>query len=123
MTGWHSASAAGSLLAACAVLCACSPGGGGAGGGFRPVDAGRAVLWDRQINESAALLRDLAGEFNAGRAGLPVEVQHAGSYADIFRKVSASIQAGVLPAMAVSYESMTTEYAAAGAAVALDPLL
>ncbi len=123
MTGWHSASAAGSLLAACAVLCACSPGGGGAGGGFRPVDAGRAVLWDRQINESAALLRDLAGEFNAGRAGLPVEVQHAGSYADIFRKVSASIQAGVLPAMAVSYESMTTEYAAAGAAVALDALL
>lgn len=123
MTGWHPGVAAGGLLAVCAALCACSPGGGGAGGGFRPVDPDRAVLWDRQINESAALFRELAAEFNAGRAGVPVEVQHAGSYADIFRKVSASIQAGVLPAMAVSYESMTTEYAAAGAAVPLDPLL
>lgn len=113
-------------LALAGLLSGCGGDGRGPGpedGTFRPVDAGSAVLWDRQITESAELFRGLVAEFNAGHGGMPVKVEHAGGYADIFRKVSASIQAGTLPAMAASYEPMTSEYIPTGAAVALDPYI
>ncbi len=90
---------------------------------YQPVDATAAVFWDRQTTESAALLRALAEEFNQQWPGLPVKVERSGSYADIFRKVTAGIRAGQLPAMAVSYESMTTEYIPMGAVAALDALI
>jgi len=93
------------------------------GAAFKPVDTASAVLWDRQITETGELLRQIVSEFNASHPGLPVKVEHAGNYTDIFRKVSASIQAGVLPAMAVSYESMTNEYIPTNAALQLDPLV
>ncbi len=90
-------------------------------GRFKPIDTSAAVFWDRQTTESAELLRALADEFNASRqGGLPVKVEHSGGYTEIFRKVSASIQAGALPSMAVGYQSMTVEYAQAGAVAALD---
>ena len=115
------------LLLAAVLLCpACgrpADGGAAAGRAFRPVDAAAAVFWDRQITETGELLRQLVAEFNASRPGLPVKVEHAGTYADVFRKVSASIQAGVLPAMAVSYENMTSEYIPTGAVLELDPLV
>ena len=88
---------------------------------FRPIDTKAAVFWDRQTTETAELLRTLADEFNATRASaLPIKVEHSGGYSDIFRKVSASMQARVLPSMAVGYQSMTTEYVQAGAVLALD---
>lgn len=114
--------------AVCAVCmlagCGGTPKGGAAEeSAFRPVDTAAAVLWDRQTTETGGLLRQLVSGFNAARPGLPVRVEFAGTYPDIFRKVSASIQAGVLPAMAVSYESMTVEYIPTGAALDLDPLV
>jgi multiple sugar transport system substrate-binding protein len=102
------------LLAAC---------GGRPASGFRPIDPEAAVFWDRQTTESAELLRGLADEFNRGRPGLPIKVERAGGYTEIFRKVSASIQAGALPSMAVSYESMTSEYVPTGAVLPLDDYL
>lgn len=91
---------------------------------FKPIDTKQAVFWDRQTTESGELIRKLAEEFNAGRPGqLAVKVEHAGGYTEIFKKVSASIQAGELPAMAVAYQNMTAEYAAAGAVVPFDPFL
>ena len=88
---------------------------------FKPIDPSAAVFWDRQTTESAELLRSLAAEFNAGRPNaLPIKVEHIGGYSDIFRKVSASIRARALPSMAVAYESMTAEYAQAGAVIPLD---
>ncbi len=90
---------------------------------FRPIDNKAAVFWDRQTTESAELLKALVGDFNAQWSGLPIKIERAGSYADIFRKVTAGINAGVLPAMAVSYESMTSEYIEAGAVAALDDLI
>ncbi len=89
-------------------------------GSFLPVDPNAAVFWDRQDTQSAALMRGMVEEFNAQSRLLPIRWEHGGGYAEIFRKVSAGIQAGLLPAMAVSYESMTSEYIAAGAAVPLD---
>jgi ABC-type glycerol-3-phosphate transport system substrate-binding protein len=114
------------ILSAAGLLAGCggTPGGESARGAvFRPVDTASAVLWDRQTTDTGGLLRELVAGFNAARPGLPVKVEYAGTYPDIFRKVSASIQAGVLPAMAVSYESMTVEYIPTGAALELDPFI
>jgi len=77
---------------------------------YTPVNDHSAVFWDRQTTESAELLKSLAETFNAHWDGLPIKVERAGSYTDIFRKITAGIHAKVLPAMAVSYESMTSEY-------------
>ncbi len=112
------------------VSAGCGRGGGGGGGGgaaarqFKPIDASAAVFWDRQTTETAELLRALTGEFNAKRAGaLPIKVEHTGGYPQIFQKVTASIQAGSLPGMAVAYQSMTAEYIQAGAVVALESFI
>lgn len=89
---------------------------------FKPIDESTAVFWDRQTKETGEFLRGLIDEYNQQRPQdmLPIKVEHIGGYTEIFRKVSASIQARALPSMAVSYESMTTEYIEAGAAMALD---
>lgn len=88
--------------------------------GFAPIDPAAAVLWDRQTTESGQLLRTMNEEFNAGWTGLPVKIERAGGYSEIFRKVTASIQAKKLPAMTVAYESMTAEYIESGAVAPLD---
>lgn len=91
--------------------------------GFRPLVIDAVVFWDRQTTESAVLLKALADEFNRSTPGLPVRIERAGTYADIFRKVTASIQARALPAMAVAYESMVVEYIPTGAVIPLDALM
>lgn len=91
--------------------------------GFLPVDDEAAVFWDRQTTESAELLRTMTEAFNQEWTGLPVKVERAGTYSDIFRKITAGIQAKRLPAMAVSYESMTNEYIPTGAVAPLDDLV
>ncbi|MCK5863470.1 MAG: extracellular solute-binding protein [Candidatus Hydrogenedentes bacterium] len=82
-----------------------------------------AVFWDRQTTESAELLRTVAKEFNQEWTGLPIKVERSGTYGDIFRKITAGIHAKRLPALAVSYESMTNEYIPTGAVTPLDSLL
>ncbi len=114
----------------CAFLASCGSGGpAGAPSAsekppFKPIDPSVAVFWDRQTTETGALIRTLVDEFNAKRPhGLSIKIEHTGGYSDIFRKVSASIQAGALPAMAVAYQSMTAEYAQAGAVADLEPFV
>lgn len=102
--------------------CGCTP-SGSRDGTFQPLNPEFAVFWDRQTTESAELLRDLVEAFNRDWKGMPVKVERSGSYTDIFRKVTAGINAGVLPAMAVSYESMTIEYIPLGAVRKLDDLI
>lgn len=92
--------------------------------GFQPVDKDSVVFWDRQVTESAEFLKQIVDEFNAAhRDGLPIKVERAGGYDDIFRKVTASIRARVLPGMAVSYENMTAQYIPTGAVMPLDGLV
>lgn len=88
--------------------------------GFAPIDPKAAVLWDRQTTESGQLLREMNEAFNKTWTGLPVAIERAGGYSDIFRKTTASIQARKLPAMSVAYESMTAEYILSGAVAPLD---
>ena len=106
------------------LMAGCGGGGGVATGQFKPINESAAVFWDRQTTETAELLRTIADEFNAKRPGaLPVKVEHTGGYKEIFQKVTASVQAGALPSMAVAYQSMTAEYIQARAVVALEPLI
>lgn len=97
-----------------------SPGDGAA---FRPVNAGAAVFWDRQTADTAGLLASIVAEFNATSPGVPVRLEYAGGYSEIYRKVIASLRAGVAPALAVGYPNMTLHYAREGAVAALDPFL
>ncbi|MGC8737090.1 MAG: ABC transporter substrate-binding protein [Candidatus Hydrogenedens sp.] len=90
---------------------------------FMPLNSSQIVFWDRQTAESAVFIKTKANEFNERYPGLPIKVEKAGGYAEIFRKVSASIQARKLPALAVSYESMTSEYIPTGAVVPIDEYL
>lgn len=87
---------------------------------FIPLNSSQVVFWDRQTAESAEFIKKKAAEFSELYPGLPIKVEKAGGYAEIFRKVSASIQARKLPALAVSYESMTSEYIPTGAVVQID---
>ena len=90
---------------------------------FEPVHDDAAVFWDRQTTESAELLRSMAEQFNKEWTGLPVKVERSGTYTDIFRKITAGIQAKRLPALAVSYADMTNEYIPTGAVAPLDDLV
>jgi multiple sugar transport system substrate-binding protein len=118
--------------AVCLVFCAFGCGSGEAGRSadrtagartFEPIEKDRAILWDRQTTQTAELLKQLVQEFNRGRQGVPVDAQYIGGYSEIFRKVTASIEAGKLPAMAAAYESMTSEYIEDGAVAPLDALV
>jgi len=92
--------------------------------GFQPVDKDSVVFWDRQVTESAEFLKQIVDEFNAAhKEAIPIKVERAGGYDDIFRKVTASIRARVLPGMAVSYENMTAQYIPTGAVAQLDGLV
>lgn len=90
---------------------------------FRPVNDDVATVWDRQTTETAELLGEFVNEFNDANPGLDIKLVHNGNYGDIYRKVTTGIQAGVLPAMAVAYETMTSEYVRKGAAVELDSFI
>lgn len=110
------------------LLVACGPRPGsttptGAIVAFKPIAPDAADLWDRQTTENADILGAIVGEFNAGNPGLPVKIVQSGNYADIYRKTTAAIQAGTLPAMAVAYGNMTVEYARAGAVAGLDEFI
>jgi multiple sugar transport system substrate-binding protein len=65
-------------------------------------------------------MQTIVAQFNQQNPELPVESVHTGNYGEIYRKVTTSIRAKTLPAMAVSYENMTAEYAQSNAVVALD---
>lgn len=91
--------------------------------GFKPIDASAAVLWDRQTTENAEVLQDIVDTFNAAHTGLPIKVVQGGNYSDIYKKITASIRAGTLPALAVTFETMTVEFARAGAVVPIDDFL
>lgn len=110
-----------SLCIALVFFAGCGGGGAPASSGFAPVDEAHAVFWDRQTTETAALMADIVARYNATNPRLPVKIETTGNYGEIYQKTMASIQAKRLPAMAVSYESMTAQYAASGAVASLDP--
>lgn len=108
------------IAAAAIALALCACGGRDTNAPFRPVDPDVAVFWDRQTTDTAELLQQMVKEFNAQYAGVPVRVERAGGYEEIERKVTASLRAGVVPALAVGYPNTIMEYIRANAVVAFD---
>lgn len=113
-----------SLVGLASFLAACGGGGtGGQAGGFEPIEPDKILFWDRQTTETADLLREMIVEFNQDRQPPLVEAQYSGGYSQIFQKVSTAIQARAVPDMAVSYQSMTSEYIRSGAVADMGPLI
>lgn len=108
------------IAAAVVVLALSACGGRDTKTSFRPVDPNAAVFWDRQTTDTAELLQQIVSEFNAQYEGTPIKVERAGGYEEIERKVTASLRAGVVPALAVGYPNTTMEYIRADAVVAFD---
>lgn len=108
------------LCVATLLFVGCGGGGEPASSGFAPVDEAHAVFWDRQTTETATLIGEITTRYNATAPALPLKIETTGNYGEIYQKCMASIQAKRLPAMAVSYESMTAQYAGAGAVAPLD---
>lgn len=90
---------------------------------FKSVENDTAVFWVRFSTETGDIMNQLVADFNQGRAGLPVKADYIGGYSEIYRKVTAGILGNTLPAMALAYESMTTEYVKSGAVAGLDPFI
>lgn len=114
---------ASALLAACGGSGSSRDHGDSTQRSFAPLDPANTLFWVRFTAETADALRDIVDNFNSDWHGPPVVADYIGGYGQIYTKVSASIQAGSVPAMAVSYESMTADYAAAGAVVPLDAFI
>jgi multiple sugar transport system substrate-binding protein len=89
----------------------------------KPVSGEEVVFWDRQTTETAQLLENIVADFNAQSAGLPVRVEKAGNYSDIYRKLTAGIQAGQLPALAAVYPGMVAEFVPSRSVVSLDEFM
>lgn len=82
---------------------------------FKPMDPNSVLFWGRFTAEIEELLAGMVDDFNESHPGMPVKMEYAGGYGEIFKKTMAGIHAGQLPALAMAYESMTSEYVAAGA--------
>ena len=73
-------------IAPCLLLLLLGAGCGGSNtppatpGGFAPLDANAAVLWDRQTTESGVLLQAMGDAFNANWKGLPIKIERVGTF-------------------------------------------
>ncbi|MFN8515803.1 MAG: ABC transporter substrate-binding protein [Chloroflexia bacterium] len=115
-------SAAGS--AAASASGAATPGGASPTYGFKP-GGGSAVdnvtlsspveitLWHTQTSTRETKLKELVAAFEAKNPNIKVKLELQGTYTDLFKKVTAAINGGGLPDIAVSYESMVSEYQSA----------
>jgi multiple sugar transport system substrate-binding protein len=89
--------------------------------GFKP-GAGSAVdnvtisapveitFWHTQTSTREAKLKEIVAKFEAANPNIKVKLELQGSYTDNYKKLVAAINGGGLPDIAVSYESMVSEY-------------
>jgi ABC-type glycerol-3-phosphate transport system substrate-binding protein len=80
-------------------------------------------FWHTRRQSDQKALEAIVADFNQANPDVKITAQYQGDYPDLFRKVTASIQTKQLPALAVAYESMISEYMAANILVPLDPFL
>lgn len=130
-TGAASASPTSAATAGSAAAPAGSPGAGGNTYGFKP-GSGSAVdqveikspieitFWHTQTGSSQEKLKKLIADFEAKNPNIKIKAELQPGYTDLYKKVLAAATGGGLPDLAVSYESMVSEYQAAGAVIALD---
>ena len=78
------------------------------------------TLWHTQSAGRETALKKIVADFTAANPNITVNLEYINGYTDLYKKMMASIQAGAMPDMAVSYESMIADYAQAKIVVALD---
>lgn len=94
----------------------------GASGGTA-ASAGTLEFWHTRTREDAKALEGIVAEFNQANPDAQIKAQYQGTYPQLFQKVTASIQTGQLPTLAVAYESMIADYMAAKVIQPLDDFL
>lgn len=115
------ASASASAATSAAASAAGTPGGASPTYGFKP-GAGSPVdnvtlsspveitLWHTQTSTRETKLKEIVAAFEAKNPNIKVKLELQDGYTNLFKKVTAAINGGGLPDMAVSYESMVSEY-------------
>ncbi len=78
------------------------------------------TFWHTQTGSREQKLKQIIAAFEAQNPNIKVRPELQDGYTNLFKKVSAAINGGGLPDLAVSYESMVSEYQAANVVVPLE---
>ena len=82
------------------------------------------IFWYQHTLAREDRLREMITEFNAANPhGISVRGEYAGSYSDIYNKMTVGIQSGLLPDLVVAYNNQATVYIENGGAVDLLPYM
>ena len=80
------------------------------------------TLWHTQTGSNATALQSMVDKFNKDNGkGITVAMEYQGGYTQLYQKTLGAIQAGVLPEVAVGYESFVADYQRADVVLDLDP--
>ena len=80
------------------------------------------TLWHAQTGSVAKALLELIDRFNSTNGqGITVVMEYQGSYAQLYQKTQAAIQAGRLPELAVGFDSFVADYQKTDVVLDLDP--
>ena len=80
------------------------------------------TLWHTQTGSNATALQSMVDKFNKDNGkGVTVAMEYQGGYTQLYQKTLGAIQAGVLPEVAVGYESFVADYQKADVVLDLDP--
>jgi multiple sugar transport system substrate-binding protein len=88
--------------------------------------SGPLTLWHTQTQQNEQLLKALVAEWNSQPGARQVVANYIGNYDQLYEKIKAAAAArdrGVLPDLAVAYESMIADYMAADLVRPLDDLV
>jgi len=78
------------------------------------------TLWHTQSAGRETALKKIVADFMKANPNITVNLEYIDGYTNLYKKMMAAIQAGAVPEMAVSYESMIADYAAARVVIPLD---
>ena len=78
------------------------------------------TLWHTASAGRETAIKKIAADFSKANPLITVNVEYINGYTELYKKMMASIQAGAVPEMAVSYESMIADYAAVKVVIQLD---
>ena len=78
------------------------------------------TFWHTQTGPREEKLKKIIADFQAKYPNIKVKPELQDGYTNLFKKVQASLQGGGLPDIAVSYESMVSEYQQAKVVVPLE---
>jgi ABC-type glycerol-3-phosphate transport system substrate-binding protein len=78
------------------------------------------TFWHTQSAGRETALKAIVADFTKANPTITVNLEYINGYTELYKKMMASIQAGAMPELAVSYESMIADYAQAKIVIALD---